>query len=156
MPFFGAAADAAEKENFMAFFNSAVGVLQTLVIALGAGLGIWGFTNLMESYGNDNPGAKAWALFLRLPMPSTCFITQLFPCLIVPSQIWHPSVIFRFLLSLPNIKISVLFLPPALHSKELPGDRLVKTYKSLLLFLRLWLHILLENPALSFHLPRCL
>ena len=27
----------------MAFFNSAVGVLQTLVIALGAGLGIWGF-----------------------------------------------------------------------------------------------------------------
>ena len=26
----------------MAFFTSAVGVLQTLVIALGAGLGIWG------------------------------------------------------------------------------------------------------------------
>ena len=26
----------------MAFFNSAVGVLQTLVVALGAGLGIWG------------------------------------------------------------------------------------------------------------------
>ena len=25
----------------MAFFNSAVGVLQTLVVALGAGLGIW-------------------------------------------------------------------------------------------------------------------
>ena len=29
----------------MAFFNSAVGVLQTLVIALGAGLGIWGVIN---------------------------------------------------------------------------------------------------------------
>lgn len=29
------------KKHFMAFFNSAVGVLQTLVIALGAGLGIW-------------------------------------------------------------------------------------------------------------------
>ena len=42
----------------MAFFNSAVGVLQTLVIALGAGLGIWGAINLMEGYGNDNPGAK--------------------------------------------------------------------------------------------------
>ena len=42
----------------MAFFNSAVGVLQTLVIALGAGLGIWGVVNLMEGYGNDNPGAK--------------------------------------------------------------------------------------------------
>ena len=43
----------------MAFFNSAVGVLQTLVIALGAGLGIWGVVNLMEGYGNDNPGAKS-------------------------------------------------------------------------------------------------
>ena len=42
----------------MAFFQSAVGVLQTLVIALGAGLGIWGVVNLMEGYGNDNPGAK--------------------------------------------------------------------------------------------------
>lgn len=37
----------------MEFFNSAVGVLQTLVIALGAGLGIWGAINLMEGYGND-------------------------------------------------------------------------------------------------------
>ena len=43
----------------MAFFNSAVGVLQTLVIALGAGLGIWGVINLLEGYGNDNPGAKS-------------------------------------------------------------------------------------------------
>ena len=43
----------------MAFFNSAVNVLQTLVIALGAGLGIWGVINLLEGYGNDNPGAKS-------------------------------------------------------------------------------------------------
>ena len=43
----------------MDFFNSAVDVLQTLVIALGAGLGIWGGINLMEGYGNDNPGAKS-------------------------------------------------------------------------------------------------
>ncbi len=43
----------------MAFFNSAVGTLQTLVVALGAGLGIWGAINLMEGYGNDNPGAKS-------------------------------------------------------------------------------------------------
>ena len=43
----------------MAFFNSAVGTLQTLVIALGAVLGIWGAINLMEGYGNDNPGAKS-------------------------------------------------------------------------------------------------
>ena len=43
----------------MTFFNSAVDVLQTLVIALGAGLGIWGVINLLEGYGNDNPGAKS-------------------------------------------------------------------------------------------------
>jgi len=49
----------AESEVYMDFFNSAVGVLQTLVIALGAGLGIWGAINLMEGYGNDNPGAKS-------------------------------------------------------------------------------------------------
>ena len=43
----------------MDFFNSAINVLQTLVIALGAGLGVWGLVNLMEGYGNDNPGAKS-------------------------------------------------------------------------------------------------
>lgn len=47
------------RKLFMAFFQSAVGVLQTLVIALGAGLGIWGVINLLEGYGNDNPGAKS-------------------------------------------------------------------------------------------------
>lgn len=48
-----------QEEKYMAFFNSAVTVLQTLVIALGAGLGIWGAINLLEGYGNDNPGAKS-------------------------------------------------------------------------------------------------
>ena len=43
----------------MEFFNSAVGVLQTLVVALGAGLGIWGVINLLEGYGSDNPAAKS-------------------------------------------------------------------------------------------------
>ena len=43
----------------MAFFNQAITVLQTLVIALGAGLGIWGVINLLEGYGNDNPGSKS-------------------------------------------------------------------------------------------------
>jgi len=43
----------------MSFFNEAVDVLKTLVIALGAGLGIWGVVNLLEGYGNDNPGAKS-------------------------------------------------------------------------------------------------
>ena len=48
-----------KEASYMAFFNSAVQVLQTLVVALGAGLGIWGAINLMEGYGNDNPGAKS-------------------------------------------------------------------------------------------------
>ena len=43
----------------MEFFNEAINVLQTLVIALGAGLGVWGGINLLEGYGNDNPGAKS-------------------------------------------------------------------------------------------------
>ncbi len=47
------------RKYIMAFFNNAVTVLQTLVIALGAGLGIWGAINLLEGYGNDNPGAKS-------------------------------------------------------------------------------------------------
>ena len=43
----------------MDFFNEAITVLQTLVVALGAGLGIWGAINLLEGYGNDNPSAKS-------------------------------------------------------------------------------------------------
>lgn len=51
----------------MGFFTSAVGVLQTLVIALGAGLGIWGAINLLEGYGNDNPGAKSQGMKHLMP-----------------------------------------------------------------------------------------
>lgn len=43
----------------MDFFASAVDVLKTLVIALGGGLGVWGIVNLLEGYGNDNPGSKS-------------------------------------------------------------------------------------------------
>jgi hypothetical protein len=43
----------------MEFFSSAIDVLQTVVIAIGAGLALWGIINLMEGYGNDNPGAKS-------------------------------------------------------------------------------------------------
>ena len=48
-----------KEDKIMAFFNSAITVLQTLVVALGAGLGVWGAINLLEGYGNDNPGAKS-------------------------------------------------------------------------------------------------
>ena len=43
----------------MEFFSNAIATLQTLVVALGAGLGVWGAINLLEGYGNDNPGAKS-------------------------------------------------------------------------------------------------
>lgn len=43
----------------MDFFVQAVNVLKILVMAVEAGLGAWGVINLMEGYGNDNPGANA-------------------------------------------------------------------------------------------------
>lgn len=43
----------------MQFFSTSVSTLQTLVTALGAGLGVWGIVNLLEGYGSDNPGAKS-------------------------------------------------------------------------------------------------
>ena len=43
----------------MEFFNSAVDVLKTLVVALGAGLAVWGVVNLLEGYGSDNAAAKS-------------------------------------------------------------------------------------------------
>ncbi len=43
----------------MEFFTSAVTFLKTTVIMIGAGLGVWGGVNLLEGYGNDNPGAKS-------------------------------------------------------------------------------------------------
>ncbi len=43
----------------MQFFPQAIEVLKTLVIAIGAGLGVWGAINLLEGYGSDNPGARS-------------------------------------------------------------------------------------------------
>lgn len=43
----------------MAFFNQAIDILKILVVAIGAGLAVWGAINLLEGYGNDNPGAKS-------------------------------------------------------------------------------------------------
>ena len=66
----------------MEFFNSAIGVLQTLVIALGAGLGIWGVINLLEGYGNDNPGAKSQGIKQLMAGGGVVLIgTQLIPLL---------------------------------------------------------------------------
>ena len=45
--------------GLMQFFASAVTTLQTLVVALGAGLAVWGVVNLLEGYGSDNAAANA-------------------------------------------------------------------------------------------------
>ena len=43
----------------MEFFEASIELLQTLVLALGAVLGVWGFFNLLEGYVLDFPGAKS-------------------------------------------------------------------------------------------------
>ena len=43
----------------MSFFTTAVTGLKTVVTAIGAGVAVWGVINLLEGYGNDNPGANA-------------------------------------------------------------------------------------------------
>jgi len=46
-------------ETYMEFFNQAIDILKILVMALGAGLAVWGVINLLEGYGSDNPAANA-------------------------------------------------------------------------------------------------
>jgi len=41
------------------FITEAIDILGIVIIAIGGGLGIWGVVNLLEGYGNDNPGAKS-------------------------------------------------------------------------------------------------
>lgn len=43
----------------MDFFSSSIDVLQKVIMLIGGGLGVWGLVNLLEGYGNDNPGAKS-------------------------------------------------------------------------------------------------
>lgn len=43
----------------MEFFNQAIDILKILVMALGAGLAVWGVINLLAGYGSDNPAAKS-------------------------------------------------------------------------------------------------
>ena len=41
------------------FKSESISVLQNVVKWVGAGVGVWGVVNLIEGYGNDNPGAKS-------------------------------------------------------------------------------------------------
>lgn len=69
-------------EKHMAFFSSAISILQTLVVAIGAGLAVWGVINLLEGYGNDNPGAKSQGIKQLMAGGGVVLIgTQLIPLL---------------------------------------------------------------------------
>ena len=42
-----------------AFITTACTVLKSVICLIGGGVSLWGIVNLLEGYGNDNPGAKA-------------------------------------------------------------------------------------------------
>ena len=70
------------SSDYMAFFASAINILQTLVVAIGAGLAVWGVINLLEGYGNDNPGAKSQGIKQLMAGGGVVLIgTQLIPLL---------------------------------------------------------------------------
>lgn len=111
----------------MAFFNSAVTVLQTLVIALGAGLGIWGAINLLEGYGNDNPGAKSQGMkqlmagggvaligTTLVPLLSGLFVTWIVNWLIKPFTMYGMASLFFFV-------VFKAFITPELATEYLAG-----------------------------------
>ena len=53
--------------SIMAFIQSSIQGLQTVLTAIGAGVGVWGIVNLLEGYGNDNPGAKSQGIKHVIP-----------------------------------------------------------------------------------------
>ena len=55
----GINAFAAGEVNTTEFINTAGTVLKSVICLIGGGVAIWGVVNLLEGYGNDNPGAKS-------------------------------------------------------------------------------------------------
>ncbi len=41
------------------FITTSCTVLKSVICLIGGGVGVWGVVNLLEGYGNDNPGAKS-------------------------------------------------------------------------------------------------
>ena len=56
-----------EKRRIYAVLLYTVTTLQTLVVALGAGLAVWGVVNLLEDYGSDNATAKSQGIKHLIP-----------------------------------------------------------------------------------------
>lgn len=46
--------------NTSQFISKTQTVLAAVISLIGAGLAVWGVVNLIEGYGNDNPGANAY------------------------------------------------------------------------------------------------
>lgn len=66
----------------MGFFTTSVTGLKIVVTAIGAGVGVWGVINLLEGYGNDNPGAKSQGIKQLMAGGGVVLIgTQLIPLL---------------------------------------------------------------------------
>ena len=88
----------------MDFFNSAIDVLQTLVIALGGGLCVWGGINLLEGYGQDNPAAKSQGVKQLVAGGGTDFVAR--------------HALFLFLMDDdPALRCSELVASLSLHGK---------------------------------------
>lgn len=45
--------------DYTTFLKSGISALKVVIIAVGGGLAVLGVVNLLEGYGNDNPGAKS-------------------------------------------------------------------------------------------------
>ena len=72
----------------MEFFNQAIDILKILVMALGAGLAVWGVINLLEGYGSDNPAAKSQGIKQLMAGGGVVLIgLQLIPLLSGPVQL---------------------------------------------------------------------
>lgn len=59
MSMIGASALPIMRPVTLDFTASAQSALTTVVTLIGGALGVWGVVNLLEGYGNDNPGAKS-------------------------------------------------------------------------------------------------
>ena len=51
----------------MGFFSTAVNGLKTVITAIGAGIGIWGGINILESYSSGNPNEKTQGIKHFIP-----------------------------------------------------------------------------------------
>ena len=77
----------------MSFFTTAVTGLKTVVTAIGAGVGVWGVINLLEGYGNDNPGAKSQGIKQLMSGGGIIIVAQtVIPVLIRDSSSWVESL----------------------------------------------------------------